>query len=218
MARRVTTMLCRRSVVLVMLVCGATSALSAAPREESRAVSIRIHDYARIAGPQLQQAERQVTDIYARIGVRLEWRAVVRPAEVASGGAEWPTDGRTALTVVVLGRDLGIGVHLPEAVAGYAPITRENGGRIAYVFGDRTRIIAHEGRVDHQDVLAAVIAHEVAHLLIPERSHSRRGMMRAHWAPSEFRNIRMARFTEDEGSSIRQKVLAMVGGPTRVAD
>ena len=69
-------MLCRRSIVLLMmLVCWASSTAAAAPREAMGAVSIRIYDYAKIDGRQLQRAERRVSAIYEQIGVRIDWRA-----------------------------------------------------------------------------------------------------------------------------------------------
>lgn len=73
-------MLCLRSMVMMMLMCSAVSALAAAPRDAMSVVSIRIHDYSLIDGRQLQQAEREVTDTYARIGVRRPGRpATCRP-------------------------------------------------------------------------------------------------------------------------------------------
>ncbi len=85
-------MLSRRLVFMLLLLGAAPAALTAAPRESMSAVSIRIHDYSQFDGKQLQQAQRQVSETYRAIGVLLDWRDVVRPAEVAAGRAEWPTD------------------------------------------------------------------------------------------------------------------------------
>jgi Zn-dependent protease with chaperone function len=210
-------MFSRRSIVSMMLVCGAVSAQAATTRDAMSVVSIRVHDYALIEGRQLQQAERQVSDTYARIGVRLDWRGVVRPADVEAGKATWPTDV-TTLTVVVLTAEMAERLNAPENVAGYAPINRERGGRVAFVFGDRARAIALAGGVEQSNVLAGVIAHELAHLLMPERSHSADGVMRADWNPGEFRRFHRQRFSDAEAVSIRQMVRMMGGSPSRVAD
>jgi hypothetical protein len=212
-------MWCRCSVILMlMLVCCARSAAAASPRAVLDAVSVRIHDYAQIDVRQLQQAERQVSEAYARIGVRLDWKAIVRPSEIEAGRGRWPGE-EAFFTIVVLGPEMANKLALPTDVAGYAPITREGGGRVAYVVGERTRAIAAAGQADHCTVLAAVIAHELAHLLMPARSHSPSGVMRANWNPGEFRRFNRERFSVAEGDSIRQAVVALRGGAAlRVAD
>ena len=210
-------MLCLRSVVVMMLVSCASPAI-AAPREMASVVSIRIHDYSQAPSRQLQQAQRLVSDTYERIGVRLDWRVRIRPAEVDAGRGVWPTDGVPSVTVVILSPAMADRLNLPVGVAGYAPITRERGGRVAYVVGDRVRTIASQGHVPRSSVLAGVIVHELAHLLMPARSHSNEGVMRANWNPPEFRYIDQERFSDVEAASIRQMVRKMSGGPSGLAD
>ena len=156
--------------------------------------------------------------MYERIGVRLEWGTLARPSEIAAGRAEWPTDPPTSVTIVVLRSDMSRRLNLNGDVAGYAPITRDKGGRVAFIVGDRSRAIAAEGGIDAAQVLAGVIAHELAHLLMPNRSHSRVGMMRARWTPAEFRALHQARFSASEAAAIRQTILSLGGNPSRVAD
>ncbi|MGC4085641.1 MAG: hypothetical protein QM736_26830 [Vicinamibacterales bacterium] len=204
--------------MMLLLIGVAHTAHAAAAREAMSAVSIRIHDYSEFDGAQLQQAQRQVSETYTRIGVRLDWREMVRPADVEAGRGSWPTDSPATVTIVVLSKEMAGRLDVPMHVAGYAPIARGRGGRVAFVVGARTRGIAREGRVDPEDVLAGVISHEVAHLLMPDRSHSTIGLMRAHWTPAEFRQIRRKRFSTAEASTIRQSIRLMGGGPSRVAD
>lgn len=211
-------MLYRRSMVTMMLVGCVSTVLAASPREAKGAVSIRIHDYAHVEERQLHQAERQISDIYQGIGVTLDWRQAVRPFEIEAGRGQWPADGTAVMTIVILGADMGDRTMVAADVAGYAPITREQGGRIAFVFGEKARAIALTGGVEPAQVLAGVIAHELAHLLMPERSHSTVGVMRPHWAPAEFREIDRARFSPSEAASIRQTVGAMGSHRSRVAD
>lgn len=211
-------MLSRCLVVMLLLTGDASAARAAASREPVSAVSIRIHDYAGFDADQLQRAQRQITETYTRIGVRLDWRDAVRPADVEAGRGVWPVDPQATLTIVVLSASMAAQLNVPHRVAGYAPITRERGGRIAFVIGSRARAIAAQGRVDPVAVLAGVMSHEVAHLLMPERSHSTAGLMRAHWTPAEFRHVRRRYFAPDEAAAIRQSVRLMGGGPVRVAD
>ena len=90
-----------RSVLVMMLVGGATSAMAAQPRESMSVVSIRVHDYAQTDRRHLQQAEREVSRIYERIGVRLDWREPLRPAELEAANAPWPRDVAMVTLVVV---------------------------------------------------------------------------------------------------------------------
>jgi len=57
--------------------------------------------------------------------------------------------------------------------------------------------------------LSGVMAHELARLLNPLGTHSSEGVMRAHWTPSEFKHVNWQRFSDAEGSSIRQTVRAL---------
>lgn len=211
-------MLSRRFVLMLLWLGAVPGALTAAPRDPESAVSIRIHDYSRFQDQQLQQAERQVSDTYQRIGVRLEWRLRVRPDEIEAGQGAWPTDAQATVTIVVLSEAMVARLRVPAQVAGYAPITRERGGRIAFVIGSRTRNIAEDARVESSQVLAGIISHEIAHLLMPERSHSPFGLMRAHWTPAEFRQVQQKRFSTAEASAIRQSLRLIGGGSPRVAD
>lgn len=95
---------------------------------------------------------------------------------------------------------------------------REPGGRVAFVFGGRARDLALIGEVSQCTVLAGVMAHGRARLLNPRGTHSSDGVMRAHWPPSEFKHVNWQRFSDEEGSSVRQTVRALGGGPMRVAD
>lgn len=206
-----------RTVLAMMLVGGATSVMAGQPGESTSVVSIRIHDYAQTSRRQLQQAERDVSRIYERIGVRLDWREPVRPAELERTGCAARLEA-TMVTLVVLAPEMSERLNVAGNVAGYAPISRERGGRVAFIVGGRTRAVAVSGGVAQSKVLAGVMAHELAHLLNPRGAHTAVGVMRAHWTPAEFRRLSHQRFSDAEGASIRQAVRALGGGPMRVAD
>ena len=214
-------MVVRRWLVAAMLVCSA-SPLAASPNGKSpepmREVSARIYDYAQFDRHQLQRAQNQVSETYLAAGVRVVWHSVIRFDRIEAGKEQWPTDGVTTVTVVVLGENMGEQRGVPAEVAGYAPITREAGGRVAYVIGDRVRRIADDGRTDTWAVMAGVMTHEIAHLLMPDREHAADGPMRAHWNPVEFRRVPTQRFSQAEATSLRRTVSSLGGGAVRVAD
>jgi hypothetical protein len=103
-------------------------------------------------------------------------------------------------------------------VAGYAPITRDRGGRIAFVFGDRVGSVADRAAVARSRVLALVIAHEIAHLLMPARSHSSDGLMRARWGPEQFRRLANQHFTREEVRDIFDMAGTLSAGWPKAAD
>ena len=214
-------MVVRRWLLAAMLACSA-SPLAASPSdmtgEAMREVSARVYDYAQFDRHQLQRAQKQVSETYAAAGVRLVWSKTVAFDRIQSGKDTWPTDGVTAITVVVLGENLGAQRGVPAEVAGYAPITRESGGRVAYVIGDRIRRIADDGGTEAWAVMAGVMTHEIAHLLMPDREHAADGPMRAHWNPAEFQQVPTQRFSQGESMSLRRTVRSLGGGAARVAD
>ncbi len=82
-------------------------------------------------------------------------------------------------------------------------------GRLAYVFYHRIRdfVVTHTIPEQEALLLGLAIAHEVGHLLLPDNSHSRRGIMRARW---DRQDLRFAAadlvFTAQQAKSIRIEV------------
>lgn len=173
-----------RCAALVGLALIARSAF-ADPAALESTFSIRVHDYAELDEQQLQAAQREVTDAYARCGVRAEWRETVRPIRVAQGRETWPGDAEGMLTLFVITERMAARSGVKPNVVGYAATSGIGRGTIAYVVGDRTRTVAMRARVDHARVLAAVMTHELGHLLMPH-AHSNEGVMRARWTLSDF--------------------------------
>jgi hypothetical protein len=206
------SMLCLRLSLSMMLALAAGCA-EGMPAVDT--VSIRIHDYTGAGASELQQAERRAADMYLRIGITLDWQRPVHPDAMTP--ESWPRE-ITDITVVMLTGRMAARLRVPEGVVGYAPITRERGGRVAFILGERTRAIAAGAGVDHADVLGGVVAHELAHLLMPKRSHSLTGVMRPHWYPAEFGDESCRRFSEAEAASIRQQVRVLRAGQHRVDD
>ncbi len=198
--------------VLALSLVGADPAAPAAAELVSRTVSVRIHDYANLGEQELIEAQRLVSAIYESVGVRLDWRSPVRPADVEHGLRRWPSDGAPALTILAItsGRSRRLGIK--AGVAGYAAVTRDRGGRLCFIVADRTAATARRAGLAHPRVLSSVIAHELAHLLMPNRSHSRSGIMRPRWDPWEFAETLSHAFSTDEARDIRTTVARIAAG------
>lgn len=208
----------RFCVVAIVLSCLARPVSAGPATQHCPTLSIRIHDYANVDRREMQRVQQQVSEMYAQTGVHLEWLTVAHPVQALAGRASWPVDGEPQLTVIVLGRGMAAPPGIAKEVAGYAPITREHGGRVAFAFGDRAAAIAERAATSPSTVLSAVIAHEIAHLLMPQRSHSADGLMHAEWAPDQFRWAARWRFSSEESRDIRDMAGVLAGRAQRVAD
>ena len=204
--------------LMLALSLGVDPVAPAAAELASRTVSVRIHDYAYLDGREVSDAQRLVSAIYAAVGVVLDWRAPVRPPEVQRGLRDWPADGAPTLTILVITSSMSRRLSVEKGVAGYAAVSRGSGGRLCFVVADRTEATARRADLEHARVLASVIAHELAHLLMPDRSHSREGIMRPLWNPWEFRDAMRHAFSSDEARDIRRSVARLAAGPAATAN
>jgi hypothetical protein len=80
------------------------------------------------------------------------------------------------------------------------------GGR-ALVFVDRVAKRAESARIEVTRLLAAVIAHELGHMLLAD-AHSETGLMRPHWGDRDLQLIEMGalRFSAGEPDRIRREL------------
>lgn len=197
------------TLALTMAMAGVSAGAtdpSAAGDAVARHLSVRLHDYTALSDDDLDATERQVSDIYAAIGVVLEWRTPVRPERIDAGLEDWPSDPAASLSVLVLPSARARGIGIRGDVAGYAAVGAQGHGTVAFVVADRTTFIARCARLAHPRVISQVIAHELAHLLMPNRPHSRNGLMRANWDPVDFRSDGTRRFSRAEADIIRHSV------------
>ena len=84
------------------------------------------------------------------------------------------------------------------------------GGR-ALVFVDRVEKREQSARIDMSRLLAAVMAHEIGHMLLND-AHSETGLMRPHWGDRDLQLIDMAalRFSANEPDRIRRELRPQV--------
>jgi hypothetical protein len=158
-------------------------------------VALRVQNQAKIPNDVLAGAESAVTAIYANAGVELTF-----------------VDGPADVMVVLLSRHAESNMHhIPDAV-GFAPCTKSERGHVAYVLQPRVDEIAEGYRVEKSVVLAAAIAHEVGHLLLPFNAHSKAGIMRADWNQADFRSAVHGRllFTAEQAAQIHTRIAGEV--------
>jgi hypothetical protein len=144
--------------------------------------------------PVVHVAQEEVTRVYAKIGVRLEW----------SDPSDARADRSSAMRVVLLPYETGDLRRGEHTVMG-AAVRTPGGNGVAYVFYRRVQAEADRYAVSTAQVLACAIAHELGHLLLPVRSHATAGLMRACWSRDEFQRAAQGelRFLPEEVARIR---------------
>lgn len=191
---------CLRLFTFVIVFAAAPPAAGDTAAAES--VHVRIHDYASMDAGTIARIEQLVGQIYAAIGVPIVWLDSSRPLLDNPPKPCAPTD----LALIVITQNMAMRRLLPEPVVGFAAVTREEGGRVAFIVHERVRAIGRRAQVADERVMAMVMAHELGHLLLPYGSHSDHGLMRAEWVADELRDMSAhdLRFTVPQADAIRQ--------------
>lgn len=174
------------------------------PHILSIALVLQLHNFAGAPPGVVHRAERELTRMYDEIGVRVEWdRAAAQRA-----------DDPPALQVILLPHEAGDLRLTPDAVMG-AVMWTPNGTPAVYLFYRRVEAEAERHFVSIASVLACALAHEVGHVLLPERGHSQDGLMRAAWNGDDFHRADRGqlRFLPEQAAVIRAR--AAEGGSER---
>ena len=165
-------------------------------------LSVAIHDYAALPPPVVERAKGVAATIYGRIGVSVTW------LEKSQVGAELPTNPAAcpdSPTPLIHLRLFGRSLHSrrPPGHLGFAV----SGGALASVLVERVKHVAKSESVDVGDLLGAIMAHEIGHLLLPPDSHSP-GVMAAK---IDFSRIEQGgpSFVPGQATMIRARIASM---------
>jgi hypothetical protein len=181
------------------LVAAATLAggSSAAAEQLDTTIVVHVDDHAAVARDVLAGAMNRVADVYKTIGVRIEW-------DDLGAAVSRATPGKRHLNVLLLTRDLRAKKIAADAekqaVLGYAHLAS---GR-AYVFFERVAALPGPDTWLATQ-LGDVIAHEIGHLMLGQRTHSANGIMRASLG---VRTFPLETFNGTEARTIRAALLA----------
>ena len=162
---------------------------SPAPRPT---LNLELRNMTTLSPAVLAEARETLTQIYHAAGIGVQWKTV---------GADF--------TVFVISRPPPA-VPVSRFALGYVPSHNAKRGRHAFVLADRIRNRSSELVVSFQLVLGLTMAHEVAHLLLPDESHSVDGLMRSAWNASDYWKARLGQllFTDEEAQLMRDRLSA----------
>jgi len=203
------------TVLILTLAIGSVRLLTAEePVSGELPVTVQIHDYSHVSNQSLAHAREFVTATYKQIGVRTEWLGVVEQNERRPGSTPRSTSARVPvpiaqITVIILTPSMAARGHVEEGALGFAAVPEEGMGRIAYAIYDRVRDTAARAAMNEDDLLGFVMAHEIAHLLLPRGAHTEAGLMRGHWNVRDFQHTDVLKlgFSPQQASEMRGTLL-----------
>ena len=198
----------RINFIIVLALVAVTVGVAADSASASGAVlRISVYDYVHLQAHAMARAQALVTSIYRTIEIDMCWKQTVGASQLQ---CQEPMDsGGHDLYILLLNSEMSERLGVADDVVGIAAVAAEGGGLVAYVLVDRVTIAAKQGGVDPMDVLGFVIAHEIAHLMLPANAHSLTGLMRPRWSAREFRDGAPSpafTFTDTQADLIRHRL------------
>jgi hypothetical protein len=193
---------------------GVGYAAPAAPSETTPAITIHVHNYARVAPETLAEAEEVTTGILREAGVETRWASTV----LTTDNDPEPFGGHLVYSLAdiqlsILSREMSGRLGLANNVMGMVP---RADAQIAYVFDSKVEALFQTGlsayrtghidrRVSESQILGIAIAHELGHLLLELQGHSAEGIMRGEWGLRDLRNATfgMLLFTPQQAEVLR---------------
>jgi len=180
---------------------GVLIAMATPTRAQEAAIVIEARNSAGVPETVLADAADRVRAMYQTAGVAASWENGIAAERTA----------RPVLTVII-----AHGAARKEVAEDAFGLALEPGvgvgggcGHIAYAFWDRIAGYARRFRLEMSVVLAAVIAHETGHLVLPQYSHSMRtSVMTAHWRTNDFIQARREnmRFSDAEAARMHEQI------------
>ena len=158
---------------------------------------IAIRDYASLPPKALDVAKAQVSKIFEKAGVTVEWREFT--ASVAGGG-NGPAVRPTAW-VKLLPDSLARRLHRSQGALGCSA------GDQAYIFTDDVLAAAVHAEINYAMTLGQVMAHEIGHFLLGQ-NHEPTGIMSPYLGSSEFQEMRTGHllFHDRQAKKIRERL------------
>jgi hypothetical protein len=183
-------------------------------------LQVSVFNRAQVPEDKIMQAEARAEKIMSRAGIHLTW---LNCPLAASGTARPPSP-----TISEPCR----AIHYPEHVAvtilerprsatadtfGQAFLNEQGSGSYIDVYYERVTALRTEPVTPSAELLGCVIAHEIGHLELGLDSHSKTGLMRAHWDNKSLSDAAKGQLLFSPSQVIAmQTTLAMASQPAGV--
>ena len=162
-------------------------------------VFVHIENFAAVPPESIAGARDELAHIYALSGVHVESSAEFDHSRCA---------GRLTVHIVLLGGEAADRFIKKEHVKRTVLAQANSQARRVYVFWERVGKSVDRHAIARGDALGLVIAHELGHILLPARGHSRNGIMQENY--NVLRSYRL-KFTAEESAAMRAFIDAAQG-------
>jgi hypothetical protein len=180
------------------------SSLGSSAAQQPAPVRVRIYNDANVPDVVVKRAQGVAGRIYEQAGVRLLWedREDFKAQEK-----------QFCLRIVSHSR------NLPGEDFGIAFIGLDGEAMQADVFYSGIERLAMHSSENTAEVLGHVMAHELGHLLLGQKSHSRTGIMQARWGEPQLCQMRMGvlRFEKSQAEAMHARLLDSKAVPENIA-
>jgi hypothetical protein len=163
-------------------------------------LTIRIYNPAHLRLDALAKAQDEASYILGSAGVRTTWVTCISPGKCPKPATVWDVVVRLAPDSVFPEKDTTHPWILGRSVAG-------DGKSADYIEVYRApiqKLVSQTKIASTDEVIGAVIAHEVGHLFLGSR-HSRSGLMAACWGPQELELLVRCRLKFDQFEKVKVK-------------
>lgn len=170
---------------------------NAGAQSASPPVLVLLKNDANVPPAVVAKAQAEVVRLYGLIGVEVTWVTEV------------PEPGRR-LRIVCLVAWEPADPRIPESALGATNTGPGGRANLAYVFWRRVERPSQRFAAAQHILLGVVIAHELGHMLLPNQSHAKHGLMEAPWNSEHFRaaSAGLLHFADESGQLIRRGLIA----------
>lgn len=159
-------------------------------------ITVVVNDSAKVKPPILLTAEKEATRLFQSAGISIRWLHCAK-----SDACQRPLlPNELVLHIVPNGKTQD------DFVYGVAFLGEDGRGQYSDVFFDRIRMTP--GNTDVGRLLGLVAAHELGHLMLGSRAHSKAGIMQPVWERDCVRKLEMGTlfFTPEQARLMGQRL------------
>ena len=191
----------RRTMAVSALIASMWGGVEQSAEAQNQRLPMRVvvYDYTNSEPAILEQAQGVVSRIFGEVDVDVTWLDVAQfTREMPPEPAERQAFVATVLQVSVIPPAMHKALGRKGTVVGGAGLNT----RRIWISFSRVQETARRARADVSDVLGYVIAHEIAHVLMPAGSHALSGLMQRSVDPQVIAHNRLS-FGSHEAQLIR---------------
>lgn len=171
------------TIVIMSFVLCSWAAVGA---QQNPPLIVVVYNDAGVSAAVIESAKGTAERIYRATGIRIAWKD---HSDASAGDNQF--------FVRILPQSL----NLPGEDFGVAFVGNDGRGVQADIFHSGIERLAADSSLGEAEIMGHVIAHELGHLLLGMNSHSRAGIMQAHWTDRQLRQMSMGTLRFDKCQS-----------------